>query len=49
MDEYLSKKEKLAKVNAIRRELLSQSSVMCSKGFETLMKLYGLNELIQRR
>jgi hypothetical protein len=46
MDSYLANKEKLAKVNEIRKQLTSQSTVLM-KDLETLMKLYGLNELIK--
>jgi len=46
MDSYLVNKGKLAKVNAIRKELVSQSNGYM-KDLETLMKLYGLTELIK--
>jgi hypothetical protein len=46
MDSYLMSKEKLNKVNAIRKELTTQS-LTCMKDLETLMKLYGLKELIK--
>jgi len=46
MDSYLSNKDKLAKVNEIRKQLTSQSSTIL-KDLETLMKLYGLTELIK--
>lgn len=46
MDAYLQNKDKLAKVNAIKKELTTQSSTH-SKDLQTLMKLYGLNELIK--
>jgi len=46
MDSYLANKEKLGKVNEIRKQLTTQSS-MYMKDLETLMKLYGLNELIK--
>jgi len=40
MDLYISNKEKLGKVNEIRKELTSQSATHM-KELETLMKLYG--------
>lgn len=46
MDSYLLTKEKLIKVKAIHKELTSQSNIQL-KELETLMKLYGLNELIK--
>lgn len=46
MDAYLSNKEKLAKITAIRRELSIQSNTLM-KELQTLMKLYGLTELIK--
>ena len=46
MDAFLSNKEKLNKVSEIRKELTSQS-VTHLKELETLMKLYGLTELIK--
>lgn len=46
MDAYISNKEKLAKVKEIHKELTSQSSGHM-KDLETLMKLYGLTELIK--
>lgn len=46
MDAYLSNKEKLIKVNEIRKELTLKSTGYM-KDLETLMKLYGLNELIK--
>jgi len=46
MDSYLTNKEKLCKVNEIRKQLTTQSSANM-KDLETLMKLYGLNELIK--
>lgn len=46
MDNYLSLKDKLVKVNQIRKELTTQSSIHL-KELETLMKLYGLTELIK--
>lgn len=46
MDRFISNKEKLAKVNEIRKELTSQSATNL-KELETLMKLYGLHELIK--
>jgi hypothetical protein len=46
MDSYLANKEKLGKVNEIRKQLTVQSSGHM-KDLETLMKLYGLNELIK--
>jgi hypothetical protein len=46
MDSYLSNKEKLTKVNEIRKQLTTQSSIHL-KDLETLMKLYGLTELIK--
>jgi hemerythrin len=46
MDSYLSNKEKLNKVIQIRKELLLQSRTHM-KDLETLMKLYGLTELIK--
>lgn len=46
MDSYLANKEKLGKVNEIRKQLMSQSMTHM-KDLETLMKLYGLNELIK--
>lgn len=45
MDAYLANKEKLGKVVQIRKELLSQARNNM-KDLETLMKLYGLKELI---
>src|ERR1700722_12724380 len=46
MDSYLQNKDKLAKVNAIKKELGTQSNTY-SRDLQTLMKLYGLNELIK--
>ena len=46
MDGFLVNKTKLAKVNAIGKNLRSQSSTYL-KDLQTLMKLYGLNELIK--
>ena len=46
MDSYLSSKEKLTKINGLRKELTTQSSLIL-KDLETLMRLYGLNELIK--
>lgn len=46
MDTYMIYKAKLTKVNAIKKELQNQSNA-CLKDLETLMKLYGLNELIK--
>ena len=46
MDAYLSNKEKLVKVNEIRKEL-TMHATSYMKDLETLMKLYGLNELIK--
>lgn len=46
MDSYLANKEKLNKVIQIRKELLLQSRTHM-KDLETLMKLYGLTELIK--
>ena len=46
MDAYLSNKDKLVKVNAIRKELTAQSTVHL-KELETLMRLYGYTELIK--
>ena len=45
MGTYLGLREKLKKVNAIKKELMGQSG-MTLKDLETLMKLYGLTELI---
>ena len=45
MGSYLGLREKLKKVNAIKKELMGQSG-MTLKDLETLMKLYGLTELI---
>ena len=45
MGTYLGLREKLKKVNAIKKELMTQSA-MSLKDLETLMKLYGLRELI---
>ena len=45
MERFISNKEKLTKVNEIRKELMSQSTTHL-KELETLMKLYGLDELI---
>ena len=45
MGTYLGLREKLKKVNAIKKELMGQSA-MSLKDLETLMKLYGLTELI---
>ena len=46
MDNYMIYKAKLTKVNAIKKELQNQSNT-CLKDLETLMKLYGLSELIK--
>ena len=46
MDTFLSYKDKLYKVSAIRKELTSQSTKTMTD-LETLMKLYGLTELIK--
>lgn len=46
MDTYISNKQKLVKVSEIRKELTTQSTTNL-KELETLMKLYGLNELIK--
>jgi hypothetical protein len=46
MDRYILNKNKLAKVNEIRKELHTQS-INHMKELETLMKLYGLKELIK--
>jgi hypothetical protein len=46
MDSYLSSKDKMNKVNEIRKELTIQSTTQL-KELETLMKLYGLKELIK--
>lgn len=46
MDAYLQNKDKLTKVNAIKKELTSQSGTHL-KDLQTLMKLYGLEELIK--
>ena len=46
MDSYISNKEKLIKVNEIRKQLSTQLSTHL-KDLETLMKLYGLTELIK--
>ena len=45
MEGYLQK-HKLTKVNAIKKELTQQSSSYL-RDLQTLMKLYGLNELIK--
>ena len=45
MGTYLGLREKVKKVNAIKKELMGQSG-MTLKDLETLMKLYGLRELI---
>lgn len=42
---YIANKQKLAKVSEIRKELASQSSSQL-KELETLMKLYGIHDLI---
>lgn len=46
MDSYLANKAKLKKVNAIKKELTTQSATNL-KDLETLMKFYGLTELIK--
>jgi len=46
MENYLANKDKLSKLNAIKREIMSQT-VTITKDLRTLMKLYGLNELIK--
>lgn len=46
MDAYLSNKDKLSKILAIKRELTTQSNNLI-KELQTLMKLYGLTELIK--
>ena len=46
MDAYLSNKIKLAKVQEIRKNLVGYSNTYM-KELETLMKLYGLTELIK--
>lgn len=46
MDAYLSNKIKLAKVKEIRKNLIGYSNTYM-KELETLMKLYGLTELIK--
>jgi hypothetical protein len=46
MDSFLNNRAKLAKVSAIRKELTSHSSTYL-KDLQTLMKLYGLTELIK--
>jgi hypothetical protein len=46
MDSYVSNKEKLNKVSEIKKELTTQS-MSYMNDLETLMRLYGLKELIK--
>lgn len=46
MDQYMTIKEKLTKINQIVKELKGQSANQL-KELETLMRLYGLHELIK--
>jgi hypothetical protein len=44
--QFLQIKEKLVKVNAVKKELTVQGQV-CLQELQTLMKLYGLTELVK--
>lgn len=46
MENYLQTRDKLAKVNSLRKELMTQSATI-TKDLETLMRLYGLKEIFR--
>src|ERR1700733_1011195 len=46
MEQYLSQKEKLTKLNAIKKDATAKMATH-SRDLSTMMKLYGLTELIK--